>query len=312
MFFPKGDRKVVQADRIKTVAVVGCTAVGKSDIALSLAEKFNGEIIGADSMQIYRGFDIGTGKLTKAECRGITHKLIDIVDGDADFSVGEYVEHAKKAITDTANDGKLPIIVGGTGMYVYSLLSGCDFAAAPKNDSVRAALKTAGHFFGGKTLHAFLASVDPAAANNISCNDTKRTVRALEIYCLTGAPKSVAASHTACPYNSLNIVLSLPRELLYARINARVKKMFELGLIGETLGLEKYKGCGSMQALGYKQIIENRSMPRDELIDLVSQKTRNYAKRQMTYFNNMKLDKVFIDARDTYKIERTVKDFLEN
>lgn len=303
---------MVQADRIKTVAVVGCTAVGKSDIALNLAEKFNGEVIGADSMQIYRGFDIGTGKLTEAEQRGITHKLIDVVDGDADFSVGEYVELAKKSINDTINDGKLPIIVGGTGMYVYSLLSGCDFAAVPKNESVRAALKTAGHFFGGKSLHALLSNVDTESAKSISRNDTKRTVRALEIYYLTGAPKSVAAAHTVCPYTSLNIVLTLPRELLYERINARVKKMFDLGLADETMGLLKYKGCGSMQALGYKQIIENPSMPRGELIDLVSQKTRNYAKRQMTYFNNMKLDKVFIDARDTDKIEQTVKDFLEN
>ncbi len=311
MFFSKGDRKVVQANRIKTVAIVGCTAVGKSEIALDLARRFNGELIGADSMQIYRGFDIGTGKLSKEECRGITHKLIDVVDGDADFSVGEYVELAKNSIEETAKAGKLPIIVGGTGMYVYSLLSGCDFASAPKNDSVRAALKIAGHIFGGKSLHKLLLKVDPAAANKISCNDVKRTVRALEIYYLTGAPKTAVASHSESPFDFLTIVLTLPRDLLYAKINARVRKMFELGLIEETERLTKYKGCGSMQALGYKQIVENPNMPREELIDLVAQKTRNYAKRQTTYFNNMKIEKRFIDARDTEKIEQAVRDFTE-
>ena len=301
---------MVQANRIKTVAIVGCTAVGKSEIALNLAEKFNGELIGADSMQIYRGFDIGTGKLTKEECRGITHKLIDVADGDKDFSVGEYVELAKSAVTETARSGKLPILVGGTGMYVYSLLSGCDFAGTPKNDSVRAALKTAGHFLGGKTLHNMLRIVDKAAAEKISCNDVKRTVRALEIFYLTGAPKSVISSKSSPPFDALTVVVTLPRELLYERINARVKKMFEKGLIDEVKGLTRYVGCGSMQALGYKQIVENPDMPYDDLLSLVSQKTRNYAKRQITYFNNMKLDKVFIDARDTEKIEQTVRDFL--
>ncbi|MCH5350391.1 MAG: tRNA (adenosine(37)-N6)-dimethylallyltransferase MiaA [Clostridiales bacterium] len=302
---------MVQANRIKAVAIVGCTAVGKSAIALDLAKKFDGELIGADSMQIYRGFDIGTGKLTKEECRGITHKLIDVADGDDDFSVGEYVELAKNAITDTAKSGKLPIIVGGTGMYVYSLLSGCDFAGTSKNDAVRVALKTAGHFLGGKTLHDILSEVDSSAAQKISPNDVKRVIRALEIFYLTGAPKSLVATQSEPPFDALTIVVTLPRELLYERINARVKSMFECGLIDEVNGLKQYVGCGAMQALGYKQIIENPDMPYDELVALVSQKTRNYAKRQMTYFNNMKLDKVFIDARDTDKIERAVTEFLE-
>ena len=302
---------MVQAHRIKTVAIVGCTAVGKSAIALDLAERYNGELIGADSMQIYRGFDIGTGKLTKSECRGITHKLIDVADGDADFSVGEYVELARTAIKETADDGKLPILVGGTGMYIYSLLSGCDFASVSKDESVRAALKTAGHIFGGKMLHDMLSAVDKDAAEKISRNDVKRTVRALEIFYLTGAPKSIAVSQNNPPYDCLIIVVTLPREILYEKINARVKAMFDAGLIDEVKNLSRYVGCGSMQALGYKQIMENPDMSYDELIDLVSQKTRNYAKRQMTYFKNMKLDKVFIDARDTEKIEQTVMDFLE-
>ncbi len=301
---------MVQAHRIKTVAVVGCTAVGKSAAALDLAKRFNGTLIGADSMQIYRGFDIGTGKLTKSECGGVEHKLIDIVDGDADFSVGEYVVLADQAIREADAQGKIPIIVGGTGLYVYTLLSGCDFASTPKNDKVRDSIKACCHFFGGGVLHDFLSVVDKTSADKISPNDIKRTVRALEIYAVSGTPKS-SASRTQTDYDSLVIVLTLPREILYDRINKRVHEMFENGLIDEARGLVRYADCGSMQALGYKQIIENPTMPREELEALVAQKTRNYAKRQTTYFKNMKLEKQFIDARDMETLYDAVAAFLE-
>ncbi len=304
---------MVQTHRIKTVAIVGCTAVGKSETALKLAEKFDGVLVGADSMQIYRGFDIGTGKLTKGECRGIEHKLIDIVDGDADFSVGEYVKKASAEIDRIASDGKLPVIVGGTGMYVYSLLSGCNFSNAPKDNGIRNQLKILSHFFGGKCVHKLLELVDKQSADNIAVNDVKRTVRALEIYFVTGKPKSRVADKLESPYDAITIVLTLPRELLYEKINARVKKMFDTGLMDEVRSLMKYKKCGSMQALGYKQIAEDPDAPREVVEPLVAQKTRNYAKRQMTYFNNMKLDNtVFIDARNYDEVERTVAKFLEN
>ena len=301
---------MVQTHRIKTVAVVGCTAVGKSAIALKLAHEFNGEIIGADSMQIYKKFDIGTGKLMLSEREGVVHKMIDIVDGDADFSVGEYVNIAKTAIAETAVDGKLPIIVGGTGLYVNALLSGCNFADAPKDEDVRNKLKIMSHFFGEKVIHAFLEAVDKVSAQNISPNDCKRTVRALEIFLLSGKPKSVAAAAQS-PYDYLVIVLTLPREILYDRINARVHMMFDDGLIDETMALMKYKDCGSMQALGYKQIAAAPDAPREVLEALTAQKTRNYAKRQITYFKNMKLEKVFIDARDYEDIRRAVAEFTE-
>lgn len=302
---------MVQAHRIKTVALLGCTAVGKSEAALKLAKRFDGELIGADSMQIYRGFDIGTGKLTRAECDGIPHRLIDIVDGDADFSVGEYTEKAKLAIEAAAARGKLPIIVGGTGLYVYSLLSGCNFADAPKDDGVRNALKASAHFLGAVVLHMLLEKVDANSAANIAVNDVKRTVRALEIYAVSGAPKSMAAAKSEPPFDALTIVLTLPRELLYARIDARVKKMYDDGLESEVRSLMRYKDCGSMQALGYKQIAENPTAPRSVTEPLVAQKTRNYAKRQTTYFKNMRLDKEFIDARDYAKLEARVAAFSE-
>lgn len=300
---------MVQAHRVKTVAIVGCTAVGKSAVALRLARELDGVIIGADSMQIYRGFDIGTGKLTKAELGDIRHELIDVADGDTPFSVGDYVELASKAISDAADRGKLPIITGGTGMYVFSLLSGCNFADTPKNDDVRAALKLCAHLFGAETVYEFLCAVDIASARKISKNDVKRVVRALEIFAVKGEPKSKAADFEK-PYDDLTVVLTLPRDELYARINARVRKMFDDGLMEEVQSLMKYAHCQSMQALGYKQIINYPDMSREELIELVAQKTRNYAKRQMTYFKNMKLDKIFIDARDAESVTRCVKNFI--
>ena len=302
---------MVQAHRIKTVAIVGPTAAGKSDIALRLAESMNGELIGADSMQIYRGFDIGTGKLTPSECGAIKHWLIDVANGGDDFSVGNYVELASAAVRYVSDRGKLPIIVGGTGMYVYALLSGCNFASTPKDENTRMSLKILAHVIGGAGIHALLANIDGLSAGGISRNDVKRTIRALEIFALSGAPKSRVAALCESQFDSLTIVLTLPRAELYDRIDARVHKMFDDGLIDEALGLMQYRDCGSMQALGYKQIMQNPSMPRSELEKLVAQKTRNYAKRQMTYFNNMKLDKIFIDARDFVAVERAVREFTE-
>ena len=299
---------MVQANRVKLLAIVGCTAVGKSETALKLAERFNGELIGADSMQIYKGFDIGTGKLTKDECGGVVHKMIDIVDGDADFSVGEYVELAKKEIQKTIDCGKTPIVVGGTGLYVYSLLSGCNFADTPKDEMYRRALKLTAHFFGQSVMHELLNNVDGASAQKISANDGKRVIRALEIYHLCGKPRSAAVVRDK-PYDDLTIVLTLPRPLLYDRINARVKKMFDDGLIRETKELLKYKECGSMQALGYKQIASDPTAPREYLEAITAQKTRNYAKRQTTYFNNMKLNKVFIDARNYEQVVDVARSF---
>ncbi len=300
---------MVQAHRIKAIALVGCTAVGKSETAVKLAKRFNGAIIGADSMQIYRGFDIGTGKITKAEQNGIYHGMIDIVDGDAEFSVGEYAERATKEIANIAEQGKLPIIVGGTGLYVNALFSGCNFGDAPKDNNIRTALKISSHLLGGDLLYKLLKNADERSAVKISRNDVKRTIRALEIFAVSGKPKSSAVKSNQV-YDDLSIVLTLPRELMYERINARVKKMFDDGLMAEVKSLLRFKNKQSFQALGYKQIAENEDMPIDELIELVSRKTRNYAKRQTTYFKNVPLNKIFIDARDYNEIETAVARFI--
>lgn len=300
---------MVQAHRIKAIAIAGCTAVGKSATALALAQEFDGELIGADSMQIYRGFDIGTGKLKPEDCGGIAHKMIDIVDGDADFSVGEYVRLANCEIEKTAQSGKLPIIVGGTGLYVNALFCGCNFGDAPKDDRLRISLKCCSHFFGAAVMHFLLHKIDVPSAEKISINDAKRVIRALEIYKLRGAPKSCVAA-TNKPYDDLTIVLTLPREILYERINNRVHKMFEDGLIDEAKRLCAYKNCGSMQALGYKQIMLNSTASPAELEQITAQKTRNYAKRQITYFKNIPLNKIFIDARDYSAVRAAVARFV--
>ncbi len=302
---------MVQAHRVKTVAIVGCTSVGKSDIAVKLAREIGGEIISADSMQIYRGFDIGTGKLSRKDMCGVAHHMIDIADGDADFSVGDYVESAKKIIYDISVRGKLPLIVGGTGLYVNALFSGCNFADSPKDVDMRNVLKLASHFFGGNIMHKLLRNIDEQSACNISENDTKRIIRALEIYLSSGKTKTDAVK-TEKPYDDLTVVLTLPRDILYERINNRVHKMFDDGLIDEVNGLMRFKNCGSMQALGYKQIAENPGSSRIMLEELTAQKTRNYAKRQITYFKNIKLNKVFIDARDYELIKSTVTRFTES
>ncbi|MDE7463977.1 MAG: tRNA (adenosine(37)-N6)-dimethylallyltransferase MiaA, partial [Clostridiales bacterium] len=242
---------MVQAHRIKTIALVGCTAVGKSDTAIKLAKRFGGSVIGADSMQIYRGFDIGTGKLKPSERGGIEHSLIDVVDGGEAFSVGEYVTLAAKEIENAHVGGKLPIIVGGTGLYVNALFSGYNFADSPRNDDVRNALKISSHFI--DCLHDVLALVDGKSASVISHNDVKRTVRALEIYFAGGKPKSDAVAVDKS-YDDLSIVLTLPREMLYEKINARVRTMFDDGLIDEVKGLLQYKDCQAMQAIGYKPV----------------------------------------------------------
>lgn len=300
---------MVQTHRLKVIAITGCTAVGKSETAIKIAQRFNGAIIGADSMQIYKKFNIGTGKVTQDEQCGVSHSLIDIINGDEEFSVGEYVDYATNVIQKISNSGKLPILVGGTGLYINALFSGCNFANSPKNQNLRNELKLLAHFFGKKLIFDALTNVDALSANKIAQNDVKRVIRALEIFLLNGKPKSTVIN-TDKPFDDLTIVLTLPREILYNKINARVQKMFDDGLIDEVNSLKEYVGKQSFQAIGYKQVAENPQMSKEELVELVARKSRNYAKRQTTYFKNVNLNKVFIDARDYEQIVKTVNNFI--
>ena len=276
--------------------IFGPTAVGKTQLAIELAKNINGEIISADSMQVYRGLDIGTAKPTLAERQGIPHHLIDIRNPDEEWTVSDFIEESKKAEVISKKNGKTPIIVGGTGLYLWSLLEGFAFPITPADKEVRARLEKELT----PTLYSQLSSVDPAAASKIHANDRKRLIRALEVFEVTGKPisglqklrleeprRSVAGSEY------LLIGLNLERADLYARINARVDSMLAKGLIEEVKGLLA-KGCTkdlrSMQALGYKEAIEYLAghWTKGQMTEELETRTRNFARRQLTWFRRFK------------------------
>ncbi len=294
---------MVQASSLeKVIFVVGATASGKSAVSVELAKRFDAEIISADSMQIYRGMDIGTGKITLDEQQGVRHHLIDIVEPNEDFSVGEYVSRAYKVIDELCRCGKKIIVTGGTGLYVNALINGMNFANAPCDYELRDKLKNIAKEKGNDYLHDKLKKIDAVSAEKIAINDVKRIVRAIEIYELTGKRKSDSVKTSPkIPYRLF--ALSLPREELYSRIERRVDGMFNSGLIDEVKSLYVYKDCKSMQAIGYKEIIDGLQNDENvaEIIERVKLNSRRYAKRQLTYFRNMSAN-----------VEWVERDFVEN
>ena len=276
--------------RQKLLILTGPTAIGKSDAAVEYALKTGCNVISADSMQVYRGLDIGTGKITKQEMRGVKHYMIDVADPDEDYSVGRYVSEAEKII----GLQKLPpIVCGGTGLYVTSLVLGSDFGGVGKDEAIRNKWKDILSEKGKQYVYEFLEKIDPVSAEKISVNDTKRIIRAIEIYEMTGVPKSELVSENNSKYDAKTVILyDDDRDALYKRINARVDKMFASGLIEEVESLIKYEDCGSMQAIGYKETIEflKGKISKEEALEKVKQNSRNYAKRQITYFKGMKIE----------------------
>lgn len=298
----------------KIIIIGGPTAVGKSALAVNLAEKFNGEIVGADSMQIYRRLNIGTGKITEAEARGIPHRMIDILDPDERYSVGQYLIDASREINDILGKNKLPIVVGGTALYLNALINGMNFSDADRSDKVRDKWKRIASENGNQFVYDHLIEIDPESAAKISVNDTKRIIRAIEIFEVTGKPKSQSATTAICPYNYAFFIMTRERTELYTAIEARVDKMFEYGLINEVKSLETYKNCQSMQAIGYKQLCEYFDGKFDSIEfvkDEIKKLSRNYAKRQMTFFRGMNANKNFIDyVNATAEVSKTVTEFL--
>ena len=288
----------------KLLIIGGPTGVGKSELAVKLAQRYGDAIIvGADSMQIYKGMDIGTGKISKDEMKGIRHTMIDIVQPNDDFSVQKYVENAKQIIDSALACGTLPIVVGGTGMYINALINEQNFADAPPNPQIRKKYYDICEQRGAKYLHEILQNADPESAKKIPESDVKRTVRALEIYELTGRSKSEIVTTKKSEYDVKFFVLDMERTKLYERINSRVDKMLSSGLIEEVISLKEYWQCKSMQAIGYTEIIKKLHSGNDPLLaaDEIKQNTRRYAKRQMTFLR-------WIDADKTYASE----DFYEN
>ena len=274
------------------LAIVGPTAAGKSEVGLLLAERLGGEIVSADSMQVYRGMDIGTAKPTAEERARVPHHLIDIVDPGEEFSVAEYRARAEAALAAVWKNGKQPILVGGSGLYVRAVLEEMDFAMTPPDGELRRRLTEEARSKGTRVLHEWLSEVDPETAARIHPNDEKRIIRALEVCESTGRPMARPQQldrRKAMRYNARQFGLSLPREELYVRIEARVDRMLEGGLVEEVKGLID-RGYGedlvSMKGLGYAQLAEHvrgeRSL--EEAVRRLKRDTRRFAKRQFTWF----------------------------
>ncbi|NLY53226.1 MAG: tRNA (adenosine(37)-N6)-dimethylallyltransferase MiaA [Firmicutes bacterium] len=276
----------------KLLVIVGPTAVGKTDIAIQLALKLNGEIISADSMQIYRGMDIGTAKPTLEEQAGIPHHLIDVVDPGEPFSVADFQALARAKIDEISARGRLPILAGGTGLYVRAVIDPYNFIPAETDWKLREKLRRQAQEVGLASIYQWLSEVDPVAADRIHPNDARRIIRALEVYQTTGKPLSFWEQQvdTDRPlYDLLMIGLNRPRQELYQRINLRVDKMVEAGLLDEARRLlaqgldEKFI---ANQAIGYKEFFPylKGQETLDEAMERLKQNTRRYAKRQLTWF----------------------------
>ncbi len=273
------------------LAVAGPTASGKTSLGIELAKELDGEIISADSMQIYKGMDIASAKPTVEEMQGIPHHLIDFLDRGVTFSAADYVKLAKEKIEDVLSRGKQPIIVGGTGLYISSLLDNVKFSEGGSDENFRAELYKFAEKNGNDALYARLCETDPVAAESIHQNNLVRVIRALEVYHVTGRKFSELKAESRLeesPYDSLIIGLDYAdRQVLYNRINLRVDEMVKLGLVEEARALWSESGMKTAaNAIGFKELIpyfENQ-MTLEECIDKIKQETRRYAKRQLTWF----------------------------
>lgn len=275
----------------KIIIVAGPTASGKTSIGIELANALNGEIVSADSMQIYKGLDINTAKATSEEKQSAVHHMLDIVSPSDEFSVTDYVNLAEKIISDIISRGKVPIIVGGTGMYIRALLYRQNYGNSTKDDNIRQKYQKYLSENGIEALHNLLKEVDPISASEIHPNNTKRVIRALEIYAQTGKSKSSQKDFNIEPYyDALMFVLDVPRDILYDRINKRVNQMVENGGLEEArhvyndLNLDENAQC--LQAIGYKEFLPFLRGEKlvSEVIEDLAKSTRHYAKRQLTYF----------------------------
>ncbi|MGQ9900800.1 MAG: tRNA (adenosine(37)-N6)-dimethylallyltransferase MiaA [Fimbriimonadales bacterium] len=269
--------------------IAGPTAVGKTDVGLLLAERWGGEIISADSSAVYRGLDIGSAKPTPDERRRVRFHLIDVADPSEVFTAARFRELALQAIADIQGRGKRVLIVGGTGLYLRVLLHGFSLAPPPADPEVRARWRAEVERVGAPALHARLQQIDPAAAARIHPNDAMRITRALEVYEMTGTPISQWQQHADTELPAIKTVLTLPRDLLYARIDQRVEKMIAQGMLQEvqTLLQNGYTpDQPALKGLGYRHVIEylQGRVSWDEAVRLWKRDTRRFAKRQVTWF----------------------------
>jgi tRNA dimethylallyltransferase len=285
------------------MVLIGPTAVGKTKMSIELAKAFNGEIISGDSMQIYRKMDIGTAKISSSEMEGIPHHLIDIKDPHESFSVAEFQELVRKKIIEISSRGKLPMIVGGTGLYIQSVLYDYHFSEAPSDEEFRINLEKLVEKEGSQYLHNQLVNIDPESAKKIHPHNVRRVIRALEVYHCTGKTMT-DIQKTQQPellYDAAMIGLTMDRERLYGRINKRVDLMLQEGLMNEVESFyqEGLRNCQSIQAIGYKELYEffDGSISLEDAVEKLKQNSRRYAKRQLTWFRN-KMDVKWFDMTD--------------
>lgn len=302
------------------VILTGPTAVGKTELSIKLAKKIGGEIISADSIQVYQGMDIGSAKITKEEMQGVPHYLIDVLKPTEEFNVHIFQTMAEKTISDIYNRGNIPIIVGGTGFYIQAVLYDIDFDETDDSHTYRTELEKITREKGNQYLHDMLKEVDPVSAQSIHFNNVKRVIRALEYYHDTG--KTISSHNTrqrnrTSPYNFAYFVLNDKRELLYKRINKRVDIMLENGLVDEVKSLLD-RGCNenmiSMQGIGYKEVVNhiNNNIPLEDTAELIKKNTRHFAKRQLTWFRREKdVTMIQMDEFD-YNQEKILEEILMN
>lgn len=284
----------------KLIVIIGPTAVGKTKLSIELAKRVNGEIISGDSMQIYKGMDIGTAKIKKEEMEGIPHHLIDMKEPTESFSAAEFQKLVRPLISDIQKRSKMPMIVGGTGLYIQSVLYDYQFTDADVNKELRLKLEQRANEIGAYALHEELKQIDPASAKKIHPNNVRRVIRALEIY--YGAGIKMSEMHENADegmlYDALLIGLTMKRDILYDRINHRVDLMVEEGLIDEVKALyqQGIRHCQSIQAIGYKELYEyfDGLISLEVAIEKLKQNSRRYAKRQLTWFRN-KMDVQWFD-----------------
>lgn len=299
----------------KVIVICGPTASGKTALSIELAKKIDGEIISADSMQIYKDMNIGSAKPTKEEMDGIKHYLLDFVSPENRYSVADYKKDATIALNEIIEKGKVPIIVGGTGLYIDSLIYNIDYQEIDFDEEYRKGLEKRAAEEGLQNLYEEAKQIDEQAMKAISQNDKKRILRVLELYHQTGKTKTeqeIESRKNEVPYDYYVFALNMDREKLYDRINKRVDIMIEQGLIKEVEGIiKKYKTYPtSMQALGYKEIREHLvgNITKEQAIETVKQETRRYAKRQLTWFRKNK-QTIWLNALD--KKENNIKKILE-
>lgn len=303
-------------DKKPLIILTGPTAVGKTALSVKLARALNGEVISADSMQVYRHMDIGSAKVTEAQMGGITHHLIDVLEPEEDFNVVLFQKLAKAAIADIYSRGRVPVLVGGTGFYIQSVLYDIDFTQTQADENCRKKLEQIAAEQGPQKLHGLLKEVDEKAAEQIHANNVKRVIRALEYHAQTGekiSEHNEDQRQKTAAYDCCYFVLTDDREKLYGRIDRRVDEMLEQGLLEEVISLKSRgltKGMVSMQGLGYKEILGflDGEYDLDRAVYLIKRDSRHFAKRQLTWFKREK-NVIWVD-RQQFSDENNILHFL--